>query len=127
MTIKEVAEKFELTNDTLRYYEKVGLIGPVKKNDSGIRDYDEVDLKRIEFIKCMRLAGLSIAVLKKYVDLFDKGDETVVERRKLLETQRDILKQKIDKMNEAYDRLNYKIKMYDENRLDVLLKGDDGE
>ena len=122
MTIKEVAEKFGLTNDTLRYYEKVGLIGPVKKNKSGIRDYSEGDLNRIEFIKCMRSAGLSIEVLKKYVDLFDEGADTVGERRKLLEDQRDILKEKIDKMNEAYDRLNYKIKMYNENKLEDLLK-----
>ncbi len=122
MTIKEVAEKFGLTNDTLRYYEKVGLIGPVKKNKSGIRDYNEADLKRIEFIKCMRSAGLPIEVLKKYVDLFDEGADTVGERRKLLEDQRDILKEKIDKMNEAYDRLNYKIKMYNENKLEDLLK-----
>ena len=64
MTIKEVATKFSLTNDTLRYYEKVGLIGPIKKNKSGIRDYQEEDLKRIEFIKCMRSVGISIEVLK---------------------------------------------------------------
>ena len=123
MTIKEVAEKFGLTNDTLRYYEKVGLIGPVKKNKSGIRDYSEGDLNRIEFIKCMRSAGLSIEVLKKYVDLFDEGADTTLERRRLLEEQRDILKEKIDKMNEAYNRLNYNIKMYNENKLDTLLKG----
>lgn len=123
MKIKEVAEKFDLTNDTLRYYEKVGLIGPIKKNNSGIRDYGEADLNRIEFIKCMRSAGLPIEVLKKYVDLFDAGEDTVLERRKLLENQRDILKEKIDKMNAAYDRLNYKIKMYNENKLDDLLRG----
>ena len=63
MTIKEVGKMFDLSNDTLRYYEKVGLIGPIKKNKSGIRDYDEFDLKRIEFVKCMRGADLPIEVL----------------------------------------------------------------
>lgn len=123
MKIKEVADKFNLTNDTLRYYEKVGLIGPINKNRSGIRDYDEMDLRRIEFIKCMRQAGLSIDILKRYVDLFDQGDKTVNERRKLLEDQRAVLKEKIEKMQEAYELLNYKIKMYNENKLDEFLKG----
>lgn len=85
MTIKEVAEKFDMTNDTLRYYEKVGLVGPVKKNSSGIRDYSEEDLRRIEFIKCMRSAGISIEVLRKYVDLYGKGESTKLECQHLLE------------------------------------------
>ncbi len=83
MTIKEVASKFSLTNDTLRYYEKVGLIGPIKKNKSGIRDYQEEDLRRIEFIKCMRSAGIPIEILKKYVDLYDLGDSTKNELSKI--------------------------------------------
>lgn len=124
MTIKEVALKFDMTNDTLRYYEKVGLIGPIKKNKSGVRDYSENDLKRIEFVKCMRNAEVPIAVLKKYMELYDAGSHTVKERKNLLEKQREVLKEKLDKMNDAYEKLNYKIKLYSENKLDELLKED---
>lgn len=122
MTIKEVSEKFGLSPDTLRFYEKKGLIGPVGKTSGGIRNYEEADLKRIEFIKCMRGAELSIEVLKKYVDLFELGDSTMEERKKLLEEQKVILKGKIDKMQDAYDRLTDKIDLYYSGKLDEFLE-----
>lgn len=94
MTIKEISDMYDLSPDTLRFYEKKGLIGPIQRTKSGIRNYSEPDLKRIEFIKCMRGADLPIDVLKKYVDLFEQGDKTINERRLLLENQRTILKEK---------------------------------
>ena len=121
MTIKEVAEKFDMTNDTLRYYGKVGLVGPVKKNSSGMRDYSESDLKRIEFIKCMRSAGISIEVLKKYVDLYDEGESTKLERQRLLEEEQDKLEEKIKTMIDVLDKLKYKIELYKTNKLDEYL------
>ncbi len=122
ITIKEVSEKFDLSKDTLRFYEKKGLIGPIKKTSGGIRNYAEEDLARIEFIKCMRAAELPIDVLKEYMDLFDKGDKTLAKRKSLLEEQRKILKDKIDKMNLAYEKLNYKIDLYYKGKLDEYLK-----
>ena len=121
MTIKEVAEKFNMTNDTLRYYEKVGLIGPIKKNSSGIRDYSEEYLRRIEFIKCMRSAGISIEVLKKYVDLYAKGENTKLERQQLLEEEQDKLEEKIKTMTVALEKLKFKIELYKTDKLDEYL------
>lgn len=121
MTIKEVSEKFNLSKDTLRFYEKKGLIGPVKKTKSGIRNYEEQDLKRIEFIKCMRNAELPIDVLKKYIDLYKSGKETKEERKKLLENQQKILKDKIDKMQKAYKLLTDKIDLYNSGKIDEYL------
>ncbi len=122
MTIKEVSKMYNLSPDTLRFYEKKGLIGPVKKTSGGIRDYEEEDLKRIEFIKCMRSAEIPVIVLKEYVDLFSAGDETIKERRKLLEEQKHILEDKIAKMQEAYEKLNKKIDMYYSGELEKYLK-----
>jgi len=62
MTITEVSKKYELSPDTLRYYERIGLLPSVNRNKGGIRDYTEEDCKWIEFIKCMRGAGLPIEV-----------------------------------------------------------------
>ena len=121
MQISEVVQKFGLTPDTLRYYEREGLIGPIAKGENGIRNYTESDLQRIQFVKCMRAAGLEISFLKKYIQLFDKGDETIKERREILVEQRKILKKKLDDMQEAYDRLNMKIDLYDKNILDKSL------
>lgn len=121
MQISEVAKEFGLTTDTLRYYEREGLIGPITKGKNGIRNYTEEDIKRIQFVKCMRAAGLEISFLKKYLQLFDEGDKTVKERREILVEQRKILKEKLDAMQEAYNRLNYKIDLYDKNILDKNL------
>ena len=76
--------------DTLRYYERVGLIPPVNRNESGIRDYNELDLRRVDFIKCMRSAGLPIEVLIEYVALVQKGDKTIEARKEILIEQREL-------------------------------------
>ena len=115
MQISEVSKKYGLTHETLRYYEKEGLIGPVPKEKSGKRNYREQDLNRIEFIKCMRSAGLEISFLKKYIKLLEQGESTVNERKELLEEQRKIIRKKLDKMQTAYDKLNYKIDLYNKN------------
>lgn len=70
MTIAEVSKKYKITQDTIRYYEKIGLIPHVPRSKSGIRDFDENSCNWIEFIKCMRSAGLSIDVLTQYISLF---------------------------------------------------------
>ena len=67
MKIMEVSEQYGLSSDTLRYYERIGLIPPVNRNESGVRDYNELDIRRVEFIKCMRSAGLPIEVLIEHV------------------------------------------------------------
>ena len=112
MTIAEVSKKYELTQDTLRYYERIGLIPSVRRSSGGIRKYAEEDLKWVEFIKCMRGAGLPVEVLIEYVTLFQKGDETKQARKELLIEQRDLLKSRIDEMQKTLERLNYKISTY---------------
>ena len=113
MQISEVAKKFGMTPDTLRYYEKEELIGPIEKGKNGIRNYTEKDMQRIQFVKCMRVAGLEISFLKRYIKLLDEGENTIKERREILVEQRRILKEKLDAMQEAYDKLNMKIDLYD--------------
>ena len=114
MTIAEVSKKYRLTQDTIRYYEKEGLIPTVPRTESGIRNFDEESCNWIEFIKCMRNAGLEIEVLKEYVKLFREGKSTVAKRKELLEKQREKLLQKQRSINETLERLNYKINLYDE-------------
>lgn len=122
MTINEVSMKVNISQDTLRFYEKSGLIGPIERSNSGYRNYKEEDLRRIEFVKCMRNAELPIEVLKRYLDLYDKGDETKEERKKLLIEQKEILDNKIKDMQEASKRLDYKINLYYEGKLDEYLE-----
>ena len=114
MTISEVSEKYGLPADTLRYYEKVGLIPPVHRKESGIRDYTPQDCGWVEFIKCMRGAGLSIETLIEYVALFRRGNRTLQKRKNLLIQERDALAARIAGMQQVLKRLNYKIEVYEE-------------
>ena len=113
MRIKEVCEKYGLTPDTLRFYEKIGLLPRVRRDKNGIRDYSEEDCRWIEFIKCMRSAGIEIEALVRYVKLFQEGDSTLEERKQILIEQRDKLQAKIGEMQKALERLNYKIQVYE--------------
>ena len=113
MKIAEVSEKFGLSVDTLRYYERVGLIPPVHRNEGGIRDYDELDLRRVDFIKCMRGAGLPVEVLIDYMGLVKQGDKTIEARKEILVEQRDLVAARLEEMRKTLDRLNYKIEVYE--------------
>lgn len=114
MTIAEVSKKYDLTPDTLRYYERIGLLANIPRNKNGIRNYDEKSCKRIEFVKCMRNAGVEIEILIEYISLLEKGKTTVVARKRLLEEQRGKLAEKQERINETLERLDYKIKLYKE-------------
>ena len=113
MKIADVSERYDISLDTLRYYERIGLIPPVNRNKSGIRDYSEIDLKRVEFIKCMRSAGLPIDVLVEYVGLVKQGDKTIEARKGILKEQREQLLVKMNEMQKTLDMLNYKIEVYE--------------
>lgn len=114
MTIAEVSKKYEITADTLRYYERIGLLPPVRRNGSGNRDYSEEDCRWVQFIKCMRSAGLSIETLIEYVSLFQIGNETISARKELLVEQRKQLAEKIRELQETMSYLDSKIDGYEE-------------
>ena len=113
MKIAEVSEKFGLSTDTLRYYERVGLIPLVNRTESGIRDYNELDLKRVEFIKCMRSAGLPVEALIEYISLVMQGDKTTAARKEILKEQREILVARMNEMQKTLEILDYKISIYE--------------
>ena len=114
MTIAEVSKKYDISADTLRYYERIGLIPSVPRNKSGIRDYDEASCGWIELMKCMRSAGVQIEALIDYVALFQQGDDTLAARKQILIEQRELLEARIAEMQEALSRLTVKIEHYDQ-------------
>lgn len=114
MTIKEVSEKYGISQDTLRYYERVQVIPAVTRTSGGIRDYQEEDLKWVELAVCMRNAGLPIESLIEYQKLFQAGDETIPARLELLQSQMEILKKQKEQIEETMGRLSYKIDRYEE-------------
>ena len=117
MTITEVSKIYNLTPDTLRYYERIGLLPSVNRSKGGIRNYTDEDCRWVEFAKCMREAGLPVEILIDYVSLFQKGDETIPARKEILLEQRGILSGKIEELKKTLEKLDYKISRYEERLL----------
>lgn len=117
MKIAEVSKQYGLTPDTLRYYERVGLLPHVNRNGSGQRDYSELDVRRVEFIKCMRAAGLPVEVLIEYFGLVQQGDETIAARKEILVEQRTLLAARMAEMQKTLDLLDHKISVYEDHVL----------
>lgn len=113
MTIKEISEQLGVSQDTLRYYEKVGMIPPVTRTKGGIRDYQEDDIAWVKFATCMRNAGLPVKVMIDYLNLYKQGDSTIQVRCDLLKEQREKLLEQRKQIEETLERLNYKIARYE--------------
>ncbi len=113
LSIKEVSAKFNISQDTLRYYERVGMIPPVPRTASGIRAYGETDLGWVELALCMRSAGLPVEVMIEYLRLFQEGNKTIKARLTLLQDQRDVLLEQESNIRATINRLDYKISRYE--------------
>lgn len=114
MTIKEVSQKYNISSDTLRYYERVGMIPPVTRTASGIRDYREADLGWVELALCMRGAGLPVEAMIEYVRLCQQGDSTIEARMLLLKEQMETLLEQKAQIENTIKRLDFKISRYEE-------------
>ena len=117
MTISEVVKKYGLTADTLRYYERQGLIPPVSRTASGLRNYTEQDLRWVGFIRCMRGAGVSIEALTEYVSLFREGKDSISRRKEILTAEREKIAARVAELQAALDRLDRKLDGYEERML----------
>ena len=113
MIIAEVSKAYGLSADTLRYYERIGLIPHVPRNSGGIRVYDEESRRWVEFVKCMRSAGIAIETLIEYVGLCRQGEHTAEARKDLLIEERRKLAERIAEMQETLARLDGKIEGYE--------------
>ena len=113
MTITEVSKKYDITTDTLRYYERIGLIPPVPRTKGGVRNYDEDSCRWIEMMKCLRKAGVQIEALIEYVALYKQGDSTLDARKAILVEQRSQLVDRMEDMRASLERLNDKIERYE--------------
>ena len=114
MTINEVSEKYNLSQDTLRYYERVGMIPPVTRTSGGIRNYTPEDLGWVELALCMRSAGLPVEAMIEYVKLSQMGDATFAARLQLLQEQKEALLAQRRQIDTTLERLDYKISRYQE-------------
>ena len=116
MNIKSASDLLGISADTIRYYERVGLVPPITRTATGIRDFQDQAIEALEFIKCFRSAGVSVASLVDYMSLYQKGDETREERLGILEEEKKKLEERLSQLQTALNRLNHKIKLYKEGK-----------
>ena len=113
MTIREIAAKTNMSTDTLRYYERVGLLPPVPRNAAGIRNYDEYFVNFINFIKKLKASGMSLEHIIDYIRLAEMGDATIQERKKLLAEARETLLDKINSLQLVAELADYQLRNYE--------------
>ena len=117
MNIKSASDLLGISADTIRYYERVGLVPPITRTATGIRDFQDQYIEALEFIKCFRSAGVSVDSLVDYMSLYQKGDETREARLGILEDEKKKLEERLSQLQTALNRLNLKIKLYKEGKI----------
>jgi DNA-binding transcriptional MerR regulator len=113
-TIKQVAEKLDLTAYTIRYYEKEGVLPFVERDENGNRIFNDNDIEWVMLIRCLRDTGMSVGEIKRYVALCMQGDTTMEVRRQIISQHKCAVEQKIEQMNDYLARINKKLRYYDE-------------
>jgi len=114
LTISQVSERTGLSRDTLRYYEKVGLIESVGRNSGNHRCYAVTDLDWLAFLLRLRETGMSIEGMRHYAQLRSNGAKTLGERLGLLREHRSSLEKHIQSLRQSAKVLDHKINYYEE-------------
>ncbi|MGT2710905.1 MerR family transcriptional regulator [Streptococcus oriscaviae] len=113
MNIKQASLATGLSADTIRYYERIGLLPPIERTDSGIRKFSDKDIAILEFIHCFRAAGMSIDSLTSYMNLIPAGDKTLLTRQRILQEEKNRLIEEKSKIEQALKRLEQKLADYE--------------
>ena len=113
MTSGEISQEIGLSADTLRYYEKIGLLPNVPRDNSGKRNYDENFINWIKFIQTLKNSGMSLNDIIEYINLAKYGNNTYQERKNLLIKSKQILLEKMSNLQSMIEKANYQINNYD--------------
>lgn len=118
-TLTDVNKKYDINVNTLRYYERIGLLPPLPRAENGNRYFDEDLLKWLEMVLCLRQSGVAIEVLQNYVKMLGQGEKTLEDRKKLLVEQEKLLVAKRDGIESSIEKLRHKIKLYETGEINI--------
>ena len=113
-SIQDISKKTGLTISTLRYYDKEGLFPNLERKESNYRVFTELELETLKIIACFKKAGLSISEIRKYMELIQKGDETLKERLDIMVHQKEALEKQKKEIEESIACIEWKISYYEQ-------------
>ena len=111
-TIKEVADKIDVSEHTLRFWAKSGFFPFIKRNENNIRLFSDTDLEWVKIVKCLRAVGTENKAIKKYIDLCIIGDSTIKERYEIICATKQKALQQMQNLKQQLDLLDYKEQFY---------------
>lgn len=111
--IKAIAAELNISADTIRYYEKIGALPVIPRDENGIRYFDQQTIQWIIFVKNLKGAGVSLSAIAEYVELAEDGDSTIPDRKNILINQRAKTVAKIESLQKTLDVIDKKIENYD--------------
>ncbi|MCR5795541.1 MAG: MerR family transcriptional regulator [Solobacterium sp.] len=107
-TIGEVAQRTGISAHTLRYYDKEGLLAFVRRSESGIRRFSEEDFEPLYTITVLKRSGMPLKDIRRFMELYLQGDETIHERLVMFEGQKKLLQEQIDELQKMMKIVDYK-------------------
>ena len=111
-TIKEVAEKMNVSEHTLRFWAKSGFFPFIKRDANNIRQFSESDLEWVRIVKCLRSVGTENKAIKRYIDLCIVGDSTIQERYEIIQATKNKAQYQMEDLQKQLALLDYKEKFY---------------
>ncbi len=117
-TIQQASALVELPSTTLRYYEDIGLIGPIARASSGHRRYTDADLRAITFVKRLRFTGMPVEEMCEFMALYRGGTATATRRREILEAHRQAVRARVDELVTMLEFIDYKIGLYQDEEVE---------
>ena len=111
-SIKEISEQLRIPASTLRYYEKRGLIGPLRRSTGQVRVFSEEDLKLLQIIQCLKRTGMPVEEIREFVGLIRQGDATLEQRTALFEHHKAQIEHQIEQLQENLAVLERKMKLF---------------
>lgn len=113
-SIGEIAEMFNLSIPTLRFYDKEGLLLDLERDSSGIRKFNDKTIEALRVIECLKKSGMQIKEIKEFMHWCSLGDKTIAKRKAMFLSQKENIEQEIKELEKALNMIKYKCWYYDE-------------
>ncbi len=111
--ISEVAKQFDITASTIRYYDKLGLLTKISRDESGVRCFTQEDIDRLGVIRCLKNTGMTMSGIKEFMDIYSTETGSVEKKRERIQKQKEILEEKIKVLQEHIEQSDFKLWFFD--------------